>query len=63
MGHPLQHPLDALYFSVVTITTVGYGDLHPVMASTKMLVMGEIGSGVLMLVWALPLLVSRLANW
>ncbi|EHJ46069.1 Ion transport 2 domain protein [Solidesulfovibrio carbinoliphilus subsp. oakridgensis] len=37
--------LDALYFSVVTITTVGYGDIHPVTATGKLLAMALILSG------------------
>lgn len=37
--------LDALYFCVVTITTVGYGDIHPVTPAGKILAMGLILSG------------------
>jgi voltage-gated potassium channel len=38
-------PLDALYFSVVTITTVGYGDIHPVTPLGKILAMALILTG------------------
>lgn len=37
--------LDALYFSVVTVTTVGYGDIHPVTPTGKILAMCLILSG------------------
>lgn len=37
--------LDALYFSVVTITTVGYGDIHPVTMEGKLLAMALILCG------------------
>ncbi|WP_428559181.1 MAG: potassium channel family protein [Solidesulfovibrio sp. DCME] len=37
--------LDALYFSVVTVTTVGYGDIHPVTPTGKLLAMCLILSG------------------
>jgi hypothetical protein len=37
--------LDALYFSVVTITTVGYGDIHPVTPTGKILAMALILTG------------------
>lgn len=39
-------PLDAVYFTVVTITTVGYGDIHPVTPAGKILVMTLILGGV-----------------
>ncbi|MBF0528473.1 MAG: two pore domain potassium channel family protein [Deltaproteobacteria bacterium] len=38
--------LDAIYFSVVTMTTVGYGDIHPVTNAGKILVMVMIIGGV-----------------
>jgi voltage-gated potassium channel len=38
--------LDAAYFSVVTIATVGYGDLAPHTALGKIFTMGYIFSGI-----------------
>ncbi len=42
-------PLDALYFSVITLTTVGYGDLSPQTAAGKIFTMVYIvlGLGIL----------------
>jgi hypothetical protein len=45
--HGLQ---DALYFSMVTIATVGYGDILPVGHAARWLCVAEIASGVLLLV-------------
>jgi hypothetical protein len=39
-------PLDAFYFVVVTISTVGFGDIHPVTAAGKLLTIGIILVGV-----------------
>jgi len=39
-------PLDAFYFLIVTIATVGYGDIHPVTPLGKILVLGIIITGV-----------------
>jgi len=38
--------IDAFYFSVVTITTVGFGDLHPVSSAGKVLAIVMIFMGV-----------------
>jgi hypothetical protein len=39
-------PLDAFYFLIVTIATVGYGDIHPLTPAGKILVMVIILTGV-----------------
>ncbi len=53
---------DAIYFSVVTITTLGYGDFTPQSTCAKYIVISELASGILLLIGALPLVVSRLSN-
>jgi voltage-gated potassium channel len=38
--------MDALYFGIVTVATVGYGDIHPITAIGKLLAMLLIICGV-----------------
>jgi len=59
----LETRSDALYFSAVTITTLGYGDFAPRSGSAKFFVVVELSSGILLLVGAVPLLISRMANF
>ncbi len=42
---------DALYFSLVTLATVGFGDIVPLSAAARILVAGEIVTGVLLLLF------------
>jgi len=37
---------DAVYFTVVTVATVGYGDIHPATTTGKMLAIALIVTGV-----------------
>jgi Ion channel len=60
---PLDKPWDAAYFSLVTITTLGYGDYVPQEQDARKLVIGELLSGALLLFFAFPVLGSRLANF
>src|SRR5258708_4783341 len=57
----LQTPLDALYFSCVTMMTVGYGDYVPVTPCARRLVIWQLRTGPLLLLSAFPLLLSRMA--
>jgi voltage-gated potassium channel Kch len=49
---------DALYFSVVTITTLGYGDLSPQVWLGKLLVMFEGFSGLVLIVVAIQRVIA-----
>jgi hypothetical protein len=59
----LTSSTDALYFSFVTITTLGYGDFHPVLDCAKIVVMCQLVSGILLLFGIFPLLISRIASF
>jgi len=54
---------DFIYFSLVTLTTLGYGDITPISNEARQLVVHEISSGFLLLIGAFPLLISRISNF
>jgi hypothetical protein len=47
----LRRLWDFFYFSVVTIATVGYGDMYPVSATAKLFAVLEIGVGIFFIVF------------
>jgi hypothetical protein len=55
----LHDPLDALYFSCVTVTTLGYGDYLPTDGWSKALVVLQTLSGFLLLVLMLAVFVGK----
>jgi len=52
-------PFRCLYFSVVTFTTLGDSDLHPVSDLGRLLVMMEVGRGTMMLSIGMAIIVRR----
>lgn len=54
--------LDALYFSVITITTVGYGDIHPTNDITKIFTIFYVLIGVGIIAASLNILVRLAAQ-
>ncbi len=54
--------LDAFYFSVVTMTTVGFGDVTPISQAGKLLTVLMIVTGVALIPWQVGDLVRRLVK-
>ncbi len=50
---------DALYFSVVTMTTVGFGDVIPLSESGRILTVMMIFSGIILIPWQLSILTQK----
>ncbi|EAZ92598.1 ion transporter [Crocosphaera chwakensis] len=50
---------DALYFSVVTMTTVGFGDVIPLSEAGRILTVMMIFSGILLIPWQLGILTQK----
>ena len=55
---PLNGFFDALYFSGVTITTLGYGDIAPLHMLSRLMVILEVFSGLLIVLFALAIYIS-----
>src|SRR3712207_1536520 len=53
---------DALYFTLTTLTTVGYGDVHPVSQLARQVVMAQLAFNVVVLAGAARTLTRGLAG-
>jgi hypothetical protein len=60
---PTVDRIDALYYSAVTLSTVGYGDFIATSSSARVLVMWQLGTGMLMLLGVFPLIVGRISDF
>jgi hypothetical protein len=59
----LTDRIDAVYFSMVTITTLGYGDFVPATTNARLVVMWQLGTGLLLLLGIFPLVMARIADF
>lgn len=55
----IQKPFEALYFSIITISTTGFGDIIPINRCGRILVFSEIAIGILLLVIFFGIFISR----
>jgi len=59
----LKTKTEAIYFSLVTMITLGYGDYLPASTATRLLVIWQLFTGALLALGIFPLIVSRVANF
>ena len=59
---PIHDWFDYVYFSVITFTSLGYGDIHPTKVLGEMLASLEITGGLLMFGLFITILSSRLTR-
>ena len=58
-NHPAERETDLLYFSLITLSTIGYGDIVPLTGESRILAALEGVTGVLYIAITVALLVSR----
>jgi hypothetical protein len=59
---PIKHTFDYLYFSTITFSTLGYGDIHPANTTGEILSCLEVGCGFIMFGVLLTLVGARLKD-
>ena len=62
-GAPLSRPSEAFYYSLVTLSTLGYGDYSPFDFASQRIVVYELATGLVFLAIVLPGLVSIFTAW
>jgi hypothetical protein len=61
-NHPGTRQTELLYFCLITLSTVGYGDIVPISGEARILAALEGVTGVLYIAITVALLVSRFRN-
>lgn len=62
MSKPFESPIDAVYFSIITASTTGYGDYFPITTFGKTIVMSQSIISILWLVLFLNFFSSKIEN-
>jgi hypothetical protein len=62
LGHAIDNQTELLYFSLVTLSTIGYGDVVPLSGQARILAALEGVAGVLYIAITVALLVSRFSQ-
>jgi hypothetical protein len=57
---PITHAFDYFYFSTITFSTLGYGDIHPTSTVGQIMCCSEVACGFIMFGILLTLIGSRL---
>ena len=55
--------VDALYYSAITFSTVGYGDFVPTSSRGRILVLWHLATGMLLVLGVFPLIVGRISDF
>ncbi len=58
-GSNINNFFDAIYFTIVTLTTVGFGDITPITTGGKLITILMILSGVIFLPWQIATLIRK----
>ena len=61
-SHPADRQTELLYFSLITLSTIGYGDIVPLSGEARIVAALEGVTGVLYIAITVALLVSRFRN-
>ncbi|MFV1985461.1 MAG: ion channel [Thiohalomonadales bacterium] len=59
----MKNKAEAIYFSLVTMITLGYGDFLPTSTNTRLLVIWQLATGGLFIMAIFPLIITRITDF